>query len=79
MSPSYDPPRREPSGPDDLVGVIVLGSCLILAAFWFIAVSRLRMTNAECLEAFLYVAITLFGTALLISHFVGRTQKREDQ
>jgi hypothetical protein len=52
---------------------------MVLGAFWYIAVSRLHMSNTQCLEIFLDLAILIFGAGLLLSHFIGRKQQREDQ
>lgn len=79
MSPSYDaPPRRGPSGPQDLVGLVVLLGCAALAFCWYVAVSRLHLRNAQCMELFMDFAILLFGTGLIISQFAGRRTKREE-
>ena len=79
MSPSYDaPPRRGPSGPEDLVGLVVLLGCAVLAFCWYVAVSRLHLRNAQCMELFMDFAILLFGTGLIIAQFAGRRTKREE-
>jgi hypothetical protein len=77
MSPSNDPAQKSRSGPDDLASAAVLVGCGFLAACWYVAVSRLRMTNSECLEVFLYISIAVFGSGLLLSHLIGRREKRE--
>ena len=78
MSPPYEVPRRDQSGPADLAGFVVLGGCAVLVVFWYIAVSRLHLRNSQCLEVFLDLAICLFGIALVLSHFIGRRTKREE-
>ena len=79
MSPSYDaPPRRGPSGPEDLVGLVVLLGCAVLAFCWYVAVSRLHLRNAQCMELFMDFAILLFGTGLIIAQLAGRRRKREE-
>ena len=79
MSPAYESPRGAQAGPEDVIGVLVLAGCAVLGVFWYIAVSRLRMTNTECLEIFLDLAIIIFASGLLLSHFIERKQKREEQ
>ena len=78
MSPAYDTARRSQSGPEDIASVVVLAGCAVLAVFWYVAVSRLRMTNSQCLEIFLDCAISFFGAGLVLAHFVGRKNKREE-
>jgi hypothetical protein len=78
MSQPYDPPRRDQSGPADLAGFLVLGGCAVLGVFWYIAVSRLHLRSDQCLEIFLDLVIGIFGIALLLSHFIGRREKREE-
>ena len=79
MSPSYDaPPRRGPSGPEDLVGLVVLLGCAVLALCWYAAVSRLHLRNAQCMEIFMDVAILFFGAGLIIAQLAGRRTKREE-
>jgi hypothetical protein len=78
MSPAYDTTRRSQPGPEDIASVMVLAGCAVLAAFWYVAVSRLRMTNSQCLEIFLDSAIGFFGAGLVLAHFVGRKNKREE-
>lgn len=78
MSPTYDDRRPAPRGSEDAAGVVVLGGCALVAAFWYIGVSRLHLRNALCLELFLDLAIALFGTGLILSDFIGRRQRRED-
>ncbi len=79
MSPAYDaPPRRNPSGPEDLVGVLVLLGCAVLAFCWYIAVSRLHLRNAQCLEGFMDFAVLFFGAGLIVAQLAGRRTKREE-
>jgi hypothetical protein len=78
MSPAYDPYRRNQSGPEDIVSVLVLTACAVLGIFWYVAVSRLHMTNSQCLEIFLDLAISFFGAGLILAHFIGRSKRRED-
>ncbi len=79
MSPAYDsPPRRNPSGPEDIVGVLVLVGCGVMAFCWYVAVSRLHLRNAQCLEIFMDSAVLFFGGGLIIAQFAGRRAKRED-
>ena len=79
MSPAYDaPPRRNPSGPEDIVGILVLVGCAVMAFFWYVAVSRLHLRNAQCLEIFMDFAVVFFGGGLVISQLAGRRTKREE-
>jgi hypothetical protein len=78
MSPAYDPYRRNQSGPEDVVSVLVLTACAVLGIVWYVAVSRLHMTNSQCLEIFLDLAISFFGAGLVLAHFIGRSKRRED-
>lgn len=79
MSPAYDvPPRRNPSGPEDLVGVLVLLGCAVLAFCWYVAISRLHLRNAQCLEIFTDFAVLFFGTGLIVAQLAGRRTKREE-
>jgi hypothetical protein len=79
MSPAYDaPPRRNPSGPEDIVGVLVLLGCAVMAFCWYVAISRLHLRNAQCLEIFMDFAVLFFGGGLVIAQFVGRRTKREE-
>jgi hypothetical protein len=78
MSLNYDTPRRSQSGPEDLASVVVLGFCALVGVFWYIAVSRLRLRNAQCLEIFLDFAVCVFGLALVLSHLIGRRARREE-
>ena len=79
MSPAYDaPPRRYQPGPEDLTGILVLLGCAVLAFCWYVAVSRLHLRHAQCLEIFMNFAILFFGGGLIIGQFVGRRQKREE-
>jgi type IV secretory pathway TraG/TraD family ATPase VirD4 len=50
----------------------------VFGFLWYIAVSRLHLHNDQCLEIFLDCAIVFFGGGLLIAHFAGRRQKREE-
>ena len=78
MSPYYDQPGYRRTGPEDVAGVVVLVGCAVFGFLWYIAVSRLHLHNDQCLEIFLDCAIVFFGGGLLIAHFAGRRQKRED-
>ena len=79
MSLSFDtPPRRSGTGPEDLVGVLVLLGCLIVALFWYVAVTRLHLRNAQCLELFMDLASLVFGLGLIVSQLAGRRAKREE-
>ncbi len=79
MSPSYDAsPRRGPSGPEDLVGLVVLLGCAVLAFCWYVAVSRLHLRNAQCMELFMDFAILFFSAGLIIAQLAGRRTKREE-
>ena len=76
MSPAYE--DRRPAGSEDAAGIVVLGGCALIAALWYIGVSRLHLRNAQCLELFVDFAVTLFGTGLILSDFIGRRQRREE-
>jgi hypothetical protein len=78
MSPYYDQPGYRRTGPEDLAGVVVLLGCAVFGFFWYIAVSRLHLRNDQCLEIFLDCAILFFGGGLIVAHFAGRRQKREE-
>ena len=78
MSPYYDQPGYRRTGPEDVAGVIVLLGCAVFGFLWYIAVSRLHLHNDQCLGIFLDCAIVFFGGGLLIAHFAGRRQKREE-
>jgi hypothetical protein len=79
MSPSYEAPaRRGPSGPEDLVGLVVLLGCAVLAFCWYVAVSRLHLRNAQCMELFMDFAILFFGSGFIIAQVAGRRAKREE-
>jgi hypothetical protein len=78
MSPYYDQPGYRRTGPEDVAGVVVLLGCAVFGFLWYIAVSRLHLHNDQCLEIFLDCAIVFFGGGLLIAHFAGRRQKREE-
>jgi hypothetical protein len=79
MSPAYDaPPRRNPSGPEDIVGVLVLLGCAVMAFCWYVAISRLHLRNEQCLEIFMDFAVLFFGGGLVIAQLAGRRTKREE-
>lgn len=78
MNPYYDQPGYRRTGPEDLVGVVVLLGCAVFGFFWYIAVSRLHLRNDQCLEIFLDGAIVFFGSGLVAAHFAGRKGKREE-
>jgi len=79
VSPAYDaPPRRNPSGPEDLVGVLVLLGCAVLAFCWYVAISRLHLRNAQCLEIFMDFVVLFFGAGLIVAQLAGRRTKREE-
>ena len=78
MSAMYDDRRPAPRGGEDKAGIVVLGGCALVAAFWYIGVSRLHLRSSQCLELFLDLAISLFGCGLIISDIVGRRQRREE-
>jgi type IV secretory pathway TraG/TraD family ATPase VirD4 len=77
LSP-YDANRRGYYVAEDVVGLLLLLGCAVLAFVWYIAVYRLRLSNSQCLEIFLYIAIGIFGIGFLLGHIIGRKQKRED-
>ena len=78
MIPYYDQPTWRQRGPEEVAGVLVLFGCAVLAFCWYVAVSRLRLRNDQCLEIFLYVAILFFGGGLVVAQLVGRRKKREE-
>jgi hypothetical protein len=78
VSPYYDQPGWRQRGPEDVVGLLVLLACAVLAFLWYAAVSRLHLRNEECLELFLDSAILFFGGALLFAQLAGRRRKREE-
>jgi hypothetical protein len=78
MSLGYEPPRRYQPGPEDAIGIVVIVVCAMLGFAWYVAVSRLRLTNSQCLELFMDTAVLFFGGGLVLSHFVGRREKREE-
>ena len=78
MSPYYDQPGLRQRGPEDVAGVLVLLACAVLAFAWYVAVSRLHLSNQQCLEIFLYSATLFFGGALLFAQLVGRRRRREE-
>lgn len=77
MSPEYQSGRSTTPSADDIIGAVILLGCAICAGLWYVAVSRLRMTNAQCLEIFCYAVISLFGLMLVLSHFIGRRVRKE--
>jgi hypothetical protein len=78
MNPSYDQPRRYQPGPEDAIGVALLLGCAVLVFGWYVAVSRLHLSNGQCLELFMDIAVAFFGGGLVLSHFIGRREKREE-
>ncbi|HEY1253373.1 MAG TPA: type IV secretory system conjugative DNA transfer family protein [Terracidiphilus sp.] len=78
MSSYYDQPGYRRTGPEDVAGVVVLVGCAVFGFLWYIAVSRLHLRNDQCLEIFLDCAILFFGGGLIVAHFAGQRQKRED-
>jgi hypothetical protein len=76
MSPYYDQPRHRES--EDIAGGLVLLACAVIAFAWYVAVSRLHLDNAQCLEIFLYSAIVLFGGGLVFAQLVGNRRRREE-
>jgi hypothetical protein len=78
MSPYNDQPGWRQRGPEDVAGVLVLCACAAVGFCWYVAVSRLHLRNAQCLEIFLYGAIVFFGGGLIVAQLVGRRKKREE-
>ena len=78
MSPYNDQPGWRQRGPEDVAGVLVLLSCVVLAFGWYVAVSRLHLRNSQCLEVFLDCAILFFGGGLVVAQLIGRRKKREE-
>jgi hypothetical protein len=78
MSQYYDQPGWRQRGPEDVAGVLVLCACAAVGFCWYVAVSRLHLRNAQCLEIFLYGAIVFFGGGLIVAQLVGRRKKREE-
>ena len=78
MSPYYDQPGLRQRGPEDVAGVLVLFACAAVGFCWYVAVSRLHLRNAQCLEIFLYGAIVFFGGGLIMAQLIGRRKKREE-
>jgi hypothetical protein len=76
MSPYYDQPRPRES--EDIAGGLVLLACAVIAFAWYIAVSRLHLHNAQCLEIFLYSAVVLFGGGFVFAQLAGRRRRREE-
>ena len=78
MSPYYDQPGLRQRGPEDVAGVLVLFACAAVGFCWYVAVSRLHLRNAQCLEIFLNGAILFFGGGLIIAQLIGRRKNREE-
>lgn len=78
MNGPYDSGSRSQSGPEDMVGLLILLVCVVVGFVWYIAVSRLHLRNQQCLEMFMDFAVLLFGGVLVLSHLVGRREKREE-
>jgi len=78
MSTYYDQPGYRRTGPEDVAGVVVLLGCAVFGFLWYIAVSRLHLRNNQCLEIFFDCAVLFFGGGLIVAHFAGRRQKREE-
>jgi Type IV secretory system Conjugative DNA transfer len=76
--PTYDQPRRYQTGPEDLVGILVLLGCAVAAFCWYVAASRLHLRNGQCLEIFMNCAIDFFRGGFVIAQLVGRRRKREE-
>jgi Type IV secretory system Conjugative DNA transfer len=76
MSPYYDQPRPRES--EDIAGGLVLLACAVIVFAWYIAVSRLHLHNAQCLEIFLYSAVVLFGGGFVFAQLAGRRRRREE-
>lgn len=74
----YDSAPRSYNPPEDALGLLLLVSGVILAFLWYIAVSRLQLSNSQCLEILLYLTLSALGIGLIAFHFAGRKQKRED-
>jgi hypothetical protein len=77
MPSGYDTNRNRQPGTEDLAGVVVLAGCAAVGLLWYIAGSRLHLRNTQCLEIFLDFSVVLFGSFLVLSHFIGRREKRE--
>jgi hypothetical protein len=78
MSPYNDQPGWRQRGPEDVAGVLVLFASAAVGLCWYVAVSRLHLRNAQCLEIFMYSAILLFGGGLIAAQLIGRRKKREE-
>jgi len=78
MNQYYDQPGWRQRGPEDVAGVLVLFACAAVGFCWYVAVSRLHLRNAQCLEIFLNGAILFFGCGLIIAQLIGRRKKREE-
>src|SRR5271156_2201770 len=77
MPTGYDDVRNRQPRTEDLAGVVVLAGCAVVGLFWYVAVARLHLRNAQCLELFLDFSVVLFSSFLVLSHFMGRREKRE--
>jgi hypothetical protein len=77
MNSGYETGRDRQPGSEDVAGVMVLAGCAMIGLLWYIAASRLHLRNSQCLEVFLDLSVVAFGTFLIVSHFVGRREKRE--
>jgi len=78
MSSYYDQPGLRQRVPEDVVGVFVLFACAAIGFCWYVAVSRLHLRNAQCLEIFLNGAILFFGGGLIVAQLIGRRKRREE-
>src|ERR1700739_2732433 len=78
MSPYYDQPALRQKGPEDVAGVLVLLTCAVLAFAWYVAVSRLHLSNQQCLELFRYCATVFSAGGFLVAELVGRSRRREE-
>ena len=74
---NQNPPRSR-NGSEDAIGILLVCAGLTIAFCWFVAVSRFHMRNPQCLELFLYLGVFSIGGLLIVSHFIGRRQKREE-
>jgi hypothetical protein len=71
-------PFREESGAEGVAGLLVF---LLTAAgvfAWYVALARLHLRSAQCLEVFLYLAVLLPGGALAARQMAGRRRRREE-
>jgi len=78
MRPMYDDRRPSSRPGEDAAGIVVLGGCALIAVLWYIGVSRLHLHNAQCAEIFFDFATGFFGTCLVVSDLIGRSQRREE-